>query len=336
MVTGGAGYIGSHTCIELIKEGHEILVVDNLCNSSVESLKRVERIVGCNIPFFKVDVRDKKELTKIFEQYSVDGVIHFAGLKAVGESVEKPNEYYDTNVTGTHILVEVMRAFNCKTLIFSSSAVVYGNPQKLPIKEDSPLSSTNPYGHSKLLIEEFLQDLYTEDDTYQIAILRYFNPIGAHQSGLIGEDSNDIPSNLVPYISQVAIGKLKKLNIYGGDYNTPDGTGIRDYIHVIDLSKAHVKALQSLKNNQQVLIMNLGTGIGYSVLDMVKAFEKASGRKIPYEIVDRRPGDIAICYADPSFSEKKIGWTAEYHLDKMCEDTWRWQSKNPDGFKRSS
>jgi UDP-glucose 4-epimerase len=271
------------------------VVVDNLCNSSLESLRRVEGIVGCNIPFFRVDVRDKKELTKVFEQYSFSGVIHFAGLKSNGESIDKPNEYYDSNVRGTSILVQVMKAFNCKTLIFSSSAVVYGNPLTTPIKESSLLTSDTPYGHSKLLIEESLQDLHVKDDSFKIAILRYFNPIGAHKSGLIGEDPNDVPSNLAPSISQVAIGKLEKLNVYGGDYNTPDGTGIRDYIHVIDLSKAHVKAFQALKN-KQLFIINIGTGIGYSVLDMVKAFENVLRKKIPYQIIDRRPCDIEICF----------------------------------------
>ena len=334
LVTGGAGYIGSHTCIELIKGGYEVVVVDNLCNSSLESLKRVESLVDCNIPFYKVDVRDKTALTRVFEQYSIDGVIHFAGLKAVGESVEKPIEYYDTNVGGTFILAEVMRNFNCKTFVFSSSATVYGDPHTVPIKEDFPLSVTNPYGRSKLMIEEFLQDVFVADDSWHIALLRYFNPVGAHKSGLIGEDPNDIPNNLIPYISQVAVGKLEKLSIFGGDYDTPDGTGVRDYIHVVDLAKGHVKALQALKNKPKVLTVNLGTGNGYSVLDMVKAFEKASGRDVPYQIVNRRPGDIATCYADPTYAEKRLGWKAECELDEMCEDTWRWQSINPDGYSR--
>ena len=332
LVTGGAGYIGSHTCIDLIKSGYEVVVVDNLCNSSLESLKRVESLVDCNIPFHKVDVRNKVALTQIFEQYSIDGVIHFAGLKAVGESVEKPIEYYDTNVGGTFILADVMREFDCKTFVFSSSATVYGDPYTVPIKEDFPLSVTNPYGRSKLMIEEFFQDVYFADDSWHIALLRYFNPIGAHKSGLIGEDPNDTPNNLIPYISQVAIGKLDKLSIFGGDYDTPDGTGVRDYIHVVDLAKGHVKALQALKDMPQVLIVNLGTGNGYSVLDMVKAFEKASGKNIPYKIVDRRPGDIATCYADPALAVKKLDWKVEYELDEMCEDTWRWQSMNPNGY----
>jgi UDP-glucose 4-epimerase len=332
LVTGGAGYIGSHTCIELIESGYEVVVVDSLCNSSLESLKRVEKLTDSDIPFHKVDIRDKVALTQVFEQYSIDGVIHFAGLKAVGESVEKPIEYYDINVGGTFILADVMREFDCKTFIFSSSATVYGDPHTAPIKEDFPLSATNPYGRSKLMIEEFLQDVFLADDSWHIALLRYFNPIGAHKSGLIGEDPNDIPNNLIPYISQVAVGKLEKLSVFGGDYDTPDGTGVRDYIHVVDLAKGHVKALQALKDKSQMLIVNLGTGNGYSVLDMVKAFEKASGKNIPYKIVDRRPGDIATCYADPALAVKKLDWKVEYELDEMCEDTWRWQSMNPNGY----
>jgi UDP-glucose 4-epimerase len=332
LVTGGAGYIGSHTCIELINAGYEIVVIDNLCNSSLESLKRVENLSASHIPFHKVDVRNKAALTKVFEQHSIDGVIHFAGLKAVGESVEKPIEYYDTNVGGTFILAEVMREFNCKIFVFSSSATVYGDPHTVPIKEDFPLSVTNPYGRSKLMIEEFLQDLFVSDGTWHIALLRYFNPIGAHKSGLIGEDPNDIPNNLMPYISQVAVGKLEELSVFGGDYNTPDGTGVRDYIHVVDLAKGHVKSLQALEEKPQVMTVNLGTGNGYSVLDMVKAFERASGKSVPYKIVSRRPGDIATCYADPAYAEEKLGWKAECGLDEMCEDTWRWQSQNPDGY----
>jgi UDP-glucose 4-epimerase len=307
-------------------------VVDNLCNSSLESLKRVEKLTDSDIPFHKVDVRDKQALTHVFEQYSIDGVIHFAGLKAVGESVQKPIEYYDTNVGGTFILTEVMRDFNCKTFVFSSSATVYGDPHTVPIKEDFPLSVTSPYGRSKLMIEEFLKDVFVADDSWHIALLRYFNPVGAHKSGLIGEDPNGIPSNLIPYISQVAVGKLEKLSVFGGDYDTPDGTGIRDYIHVVDLAKGHVKALQALESNPQVLTVNLGTGNGYSVLDMVRAFEKASSKEVRYQIVDRRSGDIATCYADPSYAVEKLGWSAEYELDEMCEDTWRWQSMNPNGY----
>jgi UDP-glucose 4-epimerase len=332
LVTGGAGYIGSHTCIELIKAGYDVVVVDNLCNSSLESLRRVESLVGCNIPFHEVDVRDKAALTQVFKQHSIDGVMHFAGLKAVGESVEKPIEYYDTNVGGTFILANLMREFGCKMFIFSSSATVYGDPRTVPIKENFPLSVTNPYGRSKLMVEEFLQDVFVADDRWHIALLRYFNPIGAHKSGLIGEDPNDIPSNLIPYISQVAAGKLEKLSIFGGDYDTSDGTGVRDYIHVVDLAKGHVKALQALENKPQVLTVNLGTGNGYSVLDMVKAFEKASGKKVPYQIVGRRPGDIATCYTDPTYAAERLDWKAKYELDEMCKDTWRWQSMNPDGY----
>ena len=335
LVTGGAGYIGSHTCIELIKAGYEVVVVDSLCNASLESLKRVERLSDCDIPFHEVDVRDKAELTSVFEQYSIDGVIHFAGLKAVGESVEKPIEYYDTNVGGTFMLVSVMNTFNCNTFVFSSSATVYGDPHTVPIKENFPLSVTNPYGRSKLMIEEFLQDVFVADDRWHIALLRYFNPMGAHKSGLIGEDPNGTPNNLIPYISQVAVGKLEKLSVFGGDYNTPDGTGVRDYIHVVDLAKGHVKALQALQDKSQVLIVNLGTGNGYSVLDMIKAFEKASGKNIPYQIVDRRPGDIATCYADSAYAAEKLDWKAEYGLDEMCEDAWHWQSQNPDGYPGS-
>jgi len=334
LVTGGAGYIGTHTCIELITAGYEVVVIDNLCNSSLESIKRVETLVGSNIPFFRIDICDKQALTQVFEQYLIDGVIHFAGLKAVGESVAKPIEYFNTNVGGTFILSEVMRKFNCKTFVFSSSATVYGDPHTVPIKENFPLSATNPYGRSKLMVEEFLQDVFVADDSWHIAILRYFNPVGAHKSGLIGEDPNDIPNNLIPYISQVAVGKLERLSVFGGDYDTLDGTGVRDYIHVVDLAKGHVKALQALENKPQILTVNLGTGNGYSVLDVVKAFEKASGMRVLYQIVDRRPGDIAICYADPSYAVEKLDWKAECELDEMCEDTWRWQSQNPDGYPR--
>jgi len=332
LVTGGTGYIGSHTCIELIQSGYEVVVVDNLCNSSLESLRRVESIVGRSIPFHKVDVRDKSALIEVFKQYLIAGVIHFAGLKSVSESIEKPIEYYDTNVSGTTILAEVMRKFNCKTFVFSSSATVYGNPHTVPIEENFPLSATNPYGRSKLIIEDFLQDVFVADETWHIALLRYFNPIGAHKSGLIGEDPNDIPNNLMPYISQVAVGKLEKLSVFGGDYDTPDGTGVRDYIHVVDLAKGHVKALKTLESRPQMLTVNLGTGNGYSVLDLVKAFEKASGKNIPYQIIDRRPGDIATCYSNPNSAAKKIGWKAELKLDEMCKDTWRWQSQNPNGY----
>jgi len=334
LITGGVGYIGSHTCIELIKAGYRVVVVDNLCNSSLEALKRVEVLSKQDIPFYKADIRDRQALQHIFEQQSIDGVIHFAGLKAVGESVKNPIDYYDTNVGGTFALVEVMKAFGCKTFIFSSSATVYGNPHTVPIKESFPLSATNPYGRSKLMIEEFLRDIFVSDNTWCIALLRYFNPVGAHESGQIGEDPSDIPNNLMPYISKVAVGKLEKLNVFGDDYDTHDGTGVRDYIHVVDLAKGHVKALQALKGKSQVLTVNLGTGHGYSVLDMVRAFEEASGKGIPYQIVERRLGDIAICYTDPTYAQEKLGWKAKYGLKKMCKDTWRWQSMNPGGYKK--
>jgi len=332
LVTGGAGYIGSHICIELINAGYKIVVVDNLCNSSLESLKRVEGLLGCNIPFHKVDIRNKAALVRVFQQYSINGVVHLAGLKAVGESVERPIAYYDTNVGGSFILADVMRDFDCKKIVFSSSATVYGDPHSVPIKENFPLSAVNPYGRSKLMIEEFLRDVFFSDDSWHIALLRYFNPIGAHKSGLIGEDPKGIPNNLMPYISQVAVGKMKSLSVFGGDYSTPDGTGIRDYIHIVDLAKGHVKALKALEERPQLIVVNLGTGNGYSVLDMVRAFENASGKKIAYKIVARRPGDIAICYTDPAYAKEKLGWEAECNLDEMCQDAWRWQSMNPDGY----
>ena len=335
-MTGGSGYIGSHTCIELIEAGHKVVVVDNLCNSSFESLERVKSITGEDIPYYKIDIRNKVELTRVFDQHSVDGVMHFAGLKAVGESVEMPIEYYDNNVVGCITLVEVMREFNCKTIVFSSSATVYGNPHTTPIQEDFPILATNPYGQSKLIIERFLQDVFIADDSWRIAILRYFNPVGAHKSGLIGEDPRGLPNNLMPYISKVAAGKLEKLSVFGGDYNTPDGTGVRDYIHVMDLAKAHVKALSVLVGEPQVFTTNLGTGVGYSVLDMVRAFEKASGKKVPCQIVPRRPGDIASCYADVGYAVEKLDWKSEFELDDMCQDTWRWQSQNPDGYNKTS
>jgi UDP-glucose 4-epimerase len=331
LVTGGSGYIGSHTCIELISAGYEVVIVDNLSNSSLEVLKRVKKLSDSNIPFYKVDIRNEKALRKVFEKHSFDGVIHFAGLKAVGESVENPVEYYDNNVGGTLILTKIMQEFDCKTFIFSSSAAVYGDPHMVPISEDFPLSAINPYGRSKLMIEEFLRDVFVSDNNWKVALLRYFNPVGAHKSGLIGEDPNNVPNNLMPYISQVAVGKLKKINVFGDDYNTIDGTGVRDYIHVIDLAKGHVSALKVL-NEPQVLTANLGTGVGYSVLQMIDAFEKSSGTSIPFQIVARRKGDIGICYADNTFAANRLNWSAEYDLDAMCADTWRWQSKNPDGY----
>ncbi len=332
LVTGGAGYIGSHTCISLHEAGFDFVVFDNLCNSSKESLSRVEKLIGKSIPFIEGDIRSKTDLQKAFDTYKIDSVIHFAGLKAVGESVEKPLEYFDNNVSGTVTLCQVMQANNCKKIVFSSSATVYGDPHTTPIKEDFPLSATNPYGRSKLFIEEILRDLHVADNNFQIVLLRYFNPVGAHKSGTIGEDPNDIPNNLMPFISQTAVGKREKLNVFGGDYDTPDGTGVRDYIHVVDLAYGHVKALQKIDSLTEVLTVNLGTGNGYSVLDMVKAFEKASQQKVPYEIVDRRPGDIATCFADPSYAYEQLGWKATRGVDEMCEDSWRWQSQNPDGY----
>lgn len=333
LVTGGAGYIGSHTCVELSEAGYDFVVYDNLSNSSKEALSRVEKIIGKKVPFVQGDIRDKKALQKVFDMYDIDSVIHFAGLKAVGESVEKPLEYYDNNVYGTVALCEIMQKNNCKKIIFSSSATVYGDPKTTPIKEDFPLSATNPYGRSKLFIEEILRDLYGADKEFKIILLRYFNPVGAHKSGLIGEDPNGIPNNLMPFISQVAVGKREYLNVFGNDYDTHDGTGVRDYIHVVDLAKGHVKALEKISKINDVLTVNLGTGKGYSVLDMVKAFEKASGKKIPYKIAPRRPGDIAKCYADPSYAKEVLDWEAQHNIEEMCEDSWRWQSMNPNGYR---
>ena len=335
LITGGAGYIGSHTLIELNNAGYDFVVYDNLSNSSKESIKRVEKIINKNISFEEGDIRNKETLKSVFTRYNIDSVIHFAGLKAVGESVAKPLEYYDNNVVGTITLLEVMKEFNCKKIVFSSSATVYGDPHTTPIKEDFPTgATTNPYGRTKYFIEEILKDLYISDNEFKIVILRYFNPVGAHESGTIGEDPNGIPNNLMPFISQVAVGKREFLSVFGGDYDTHDGTGVRDYIHVVDLAYGHVKAIDYInsKDSMKPLIVNLGTGIGYSVLDMVKAFEKASGKKVPYKIVDRRAGDIAICYSDPSFVKEILGWEAKKNLDDMCADSWRWQSNNPDGY----
>ncbi len=335
LITGGAGYIGSHTLITLSEAGYDFVVYDNLSNSSKESIKRVEKIINKSIFFEEGDIRDKELLKKVFKKYNIDSVIHFAGLKAVGESVEKPLEYYDNNVVGTIRLLEVMKEFNCKKIVFSSSATVYGNPKSNPIKEDFPVGgTTNPYGTSKYMIERILEDLYISDNSFKIAILRYFNPVGAHESGLIGEDPNGIPNNLMPFISQVSVGKREYLNIFGADYDTHDGTGVRDYIHVVDLAYGHVKAIDylNLKDLMKPLIVNLGTGKGYSVLDMVKAFEKASNKKISYKIVNRRAGDIATCYSDPNFAKEILGWEAKKSIDDMCFDAWRWQSNNPDGY----
>lgn len=333
LVTGGAGYIGSHTCVELLAHGYDVVVVDNLSNSHYEALKRVQEIAGRPLTFGQVDVRDRTGLAQVFAQHPVDAVIHFAGLKAVGESVEKPLSYYDNNVSGTLVLCDVMAECGVSALVFSSSATVYGDPASVPIKEDFPTSATNPYGRSKLMVEEILRDLHRADPKWRIALLRYFNPVGAHESGRIGEDPNGIPNNLMPYISQVAVGKLQRLSVYGNDYATSDGTGVRDYIHVMDLAAGHVKALQRLSQIPgESLTVNLGTGRGYSVLEMVRAFEQASGRPVPFQIVGRRPGDIGTCYADPSLAEAMLSWKAARGLDEMCRDAWRWQSGNPDGY----
>lgn len=333
LVTGGAGYIGSHTLIELEKAGFDFVVFDNLCNSSRESIKRVEKIIGKSIDFVEGDIRDAKALSEVFENYDVESVIHFAGLKAVGESVAKPLEYYDNNINGTLVLCEVMKKYGCKKIVFSSSATVYGDPHTTPIREEFHVgATTNPYGRTKYFIEEILRDIYISDNTNKIVILRYFNPAGAHESGTIGEDPNGIPNNLMPFITQTAVGKRECLSVFGGDYDTHDGTGVRDYIHVVDLALGHVKALQKMDNIDEVLTVNLGTGNGYSVIDMIKAFEKASGKKVPYKIVDRREGDIAKCFANPSYAKEVLDWKATRGIDQMCEDSWRWQSNNPDGY----
>jgi UDP-glucose 4-epimerase len=334
LVTGGAGYIGSHTCIELLNKGYEVVVVDNLSNSSKISLERVEKITGKKITFYEADLLDRTAMDEIFEkEKSIDAVIHFAGLKAVGESVQKPLEYYHNNITGTLILCEVMRNHNVKNIVFSSSATVYGTPETLPIKEDFPLSTTNPYGATKLMIEGILKDLQHSDPEWNIIVLRYFNPIGANECGMIGENPKGLPNNLVPYITQVAVGKLECLNIYGDDYDTVDGTGVRDYIHVVDLALGHVKSIQKLKEKKGILFYNLGTGNGYSVLQMVKSFEKVTGKKINYEIKPRRAGDIASCYADASKAKDELHWEATGDLETMCEDAWRWQESNPNGYE---
>jgi UDP-glucose 4-epimerase len=332
LVTGGAGYIGSHTVIELLQAGHEVVVADNLCNSKEESLRRVREITGRPVEFHRLDLLDKPALSALFAASHLDAVIHFAGLKAVGESVKIPLRYYHNNLTGTFNLCEAMAETGCHNLVFSSSATVYGDPASLPIREDFPLSATNPYGRTKLILEQVLRDLHVADPALNIALLRYFNPVGAHVSGRIGEDPNGIPNNLFPYIAQVATGKLKELSVYGSDYPTPDGSGVRDYIHVTDLAVGHLRALEKLATNPGVVTYNLGTGRGYSVLEMVAAFEKASGKKIATRIVGRRPGDIAACYADPAKARAELGWDATRGIDEMCADTWRWQSQNPNGF----
>ncbi len=333
LVPGGAGYIGTHTVVELLNAGYDAVVVDNLSNSKEEAVKRVEKITGKKVTFYKADVLDKDAMRKIFSAHKIDAVINFAGFKAVGESVAKPIEYYHNNIGGMIALIEVMKEFNVKNLVFSSSATVYGDPATVPITEDFPLSTTNPYGSTKLFIEYILKDLYKSDNSFNIAILRYFNPVGAHESGMIGEDPNGIPNNLSPYITQVAIGKRPYLNVFGNDYDTPDGTGVRDYIHVVDLAIGHVQAVKKLLTGSGLFIVNLGTGHGYSVLDMVKAFSKALGKEIPYKIVARRPGDVAQCYADPSLAYDLIGFKATKTLDDMCKDSLNWQLKNPNGYE---
>ena len=334
LVTGGAGFIGSHTCVELLNAGYEIVIVDNLYNSSEKSLDRVRELTGKDFAFYPYDIRDKENMRKIFKEHKIDACIHFAGLKAVGESCRKPLEYYDNNIGGTLALCEVMKEFNCKKIVFSSSATVYGTENISPLKEDMKTGgTTNPYGTTKYMIEIILNDFHKADSDWAVTLLRYFNPIGAHKSGRIGENPNGIPNNLMPYITQVAIGKLPYLNVFGDDYDTPDGTGVRDYIHVVDLALGHVKAVEKiLKDEPNVNIYNLGTGNGYSVLDIVKAFEKASGQKIEYKIAPRRPGDLDVCYSDASKAFKELGWKAERDLLEMCEDSWRWQSNNPNGF----
>jgi len=332
LVTGGAGYIGSHTCLELLKDGYDVVVVDNLANSKEESLKRVRELAGRDLVFHKADLLDREALDAVFAGSSIHTVVHFAGLKAVGESVAIPLSYYHNNITGTLILCQVMQKHQVKNLVFSSSATVYGDPHKVPITEDFPLSATNPYGRTKLMIEEILRDIHRADETWNVALLRYFNPVGAHPSGRIGEDPNGIPNNLLPYITQVAVGKLSRLSVFGNDYPTPDGTGIRDYIHVVDLALGHLKALEKLASSPGVVTYNLGTGQGYSVLEMVKAFEKASGKDVPYQIVGRRPGDIASCYADPTKAREELGWSTQRGIHEMCADAWKWQSGNPDGY----
>lgn len=333
LVAGGTGYIGSHTCIELINAGYEVIIVDNFCNSKPEVLKRIEELSNAKPKFYEVDVLDREALSKVFDENNIEAVINFAGLKAVGESVEKPIEYYNNNITGTLVLCDVMRKYNVKKLVFSSSATVYGMKNKVPFNEEMPTASaTNPYGSTKLFIEQILKDIFTSDNEWSIALLRYFNPIGAHESGRIGEDPNGIPNNLMPYITQVAVGKRKELSVFGNDYETHDGTGVRDYIHVVDLAKGHLKAVGKVLNSKGVEAYNLGTGIGYSVLDVVNSFEKASGKKVPYKIVERRAGDIGICYADATKALRELGWKAEKDLDDMCMDSWRWQNNNPNGY----
>ncbi len=332
LVTGGAGYIGSHTCVELLNAGYEIVIVDNFSNSKPEVLNRIREITGKDYAFYKLDVADKAAMYRVFDETHPDAVIHFAGYKAVGESVEKPLMYYRNNLDSTLTLCELMETFGVKRLVFSSSATVYGVPKTVPIREDFPLSTTNPYGTTKLMIEDILRDVCHADSTWSVALLRYFNPIGAHKSGRIGEDPNGIPNNLLPFVSQVAIGKRECLSVFGDDYDTPDGTGVRDYIHVVDLAQGHLKAVEKVLSSTGIDAYNLGTGNGYSVLQIVRAFEKASGKTVRYKIAPRRSGDVAACYADPSYAAEKLHWRAVHTLDEMCEDAWRWQKNNPNGY----
>ena len=333
LVTGGAGYIGSHTCVELLNAGYDVVIIDNLYNSNQKAVDRIEEITGKKVKFYPDDMMDRAAVKRVFDENKIDAVIHFAGLKAVGESVHKPIEYYRTNIGSTLNLTDEMRAHGCKNIIFSSSATVYGDPAEIPITENCPKGTcTNPYGWTKWMQEQILTDIHTADPEWNVILLRYFNPIGAHKSGLIGEDPKGIPNNLLPYVAQVAIGKLPEINVFGNDYDTPDGTGVRDYIHVVDLARGHVKAIERFEKKDGVFVCNLGTGHGYSVLDVIHAFEKACGKELPYVIRERRPGDIATCYSSPAKAEKELGWTAEFDLEDMCRDSWNWQQKNPNGY----
>lgn len=333
LVTGGAGYIGSHTCVELLNAGYEVVIIDNLYNSNQKAVDRIEEITGKKVAFYKEDMLDRAAVKRVFDEHKIDAVIHFAGLKAVGESVHKPIEYYRTNIDSTLNLTDEMRAHGCKNIIFSSSATVYGDPAEIPITENCPKGTcTNPYGWTKWMQEQILTDIHTSDPEWNVILLRYFNPIGAHKSGLIGEDPKGIPNNLLPYVAQVAIGKLQEINVFGNDYPTPDGTGVRDYIHVVDLARGHVKAIERFAKKDGVFICNLGTGRGYSVLDVIHAFEKACGKTLPYVIRDRRPGDVATCYSSPEKAARELGWSAEYDIEDMCRDSWNWQQKNPNGY----
>ena len=333
LVTGGAGFIASHTNVELLNAGYDVVVVDNLVNSSRESVARVEELTGKKISFYEEDLLNEKAIDAIFEKENIYSVIHFAALKAVGESCQIPLRYFDNNLTGTLNLLKVMEKHGVKSIVFSSSATVYGKPESVPIREDFPLSVSNPYGRTKLIIEDMLRDIYKSDNEWDIALLRYFNPIGAHESGMIGENPHGIPNNLLPYVAKVAAGQLECVNVFGDDYDTPDGTGVRDYIHVVDLATGHIKALEKLVTHPGLVTYNLGTGVGYSVLDIIKNFEKACGKEIPYKITPRRPGDIDMCYADPAKAKEELGWEATRSIDKMCEDAWRWQTKNPNGYE---